>query len=58
MSILILATKRATKRWIMALELWDLVAKGLPTLSLKPTAKVFRKYKLALNNTQEKHSLI
>jgi hypothetical protein len=58
MSILILATKRATKRWIMALELWDLVAKGLPTLSLKPTAKVFRKYKLALSDAQEKHSLV
>jgi hypothetical protein len=50
MFILIPVTKRAIKRWIIALELWDLVAKGLLTLLLKPTAKVFRKYKLALNN--------
>jgi hypothetical protein len=50
MSILILTTKRATKRWIMALELWDLVVKGLPILLLKSMAKVFGKYRLALSN--------
>jgi hypothetical protein len=58
MSASIPATKRATKRWMMAPELWDLVAKGLPTLSLKPAAEVFGKYGLALSDAQEKHSLV
>jgi hypothetical protein len=58
MFISIPATKRATKKWIIALELWDLIAKELPTLSLKPAAEVFKKYRLAFSDTQEKYSLI
>jgi hypothetical protein len=52
------ATKRATRRWMMAPEIWNLVAENLPTLSLTPAVEVFGKCGLTLSDAQEKHSRI